>query len=111
MSRSASITSCLTERSLKKAVCEAFLWIPLISFARVGNTVCWHHSWQGASVPCCRSRMAQSGIGGQAVSLPHSSTDCARPADIPSIQHLDKFILTLAKRLYQLSVAKPILYQ
>ena len=33
MSRSARITSWLTERSLKKAVCEASLWIPLISFA------------------------------------------------------------------------------
>ena len=34
MSRSASITSWLTERSLKKAMCEASLWIPLISFVR-----------------------------------------------------------------------------
>ena len=40
MSRSASITSGLTERSLKKAVCEAPLWIPLISFAaRVSTAV------------------------------------------------------------------------
>ena len=32
MSRSASITSWLTERSLKKALRVASLWIPLISF-------------------------------------------------------------------------------
>ena len=35
MSRSAGITPWLTERSLKKAVCEASrsMWIPLIGFA------------------------------------------------------------------------------
>ena len=40
MSRSASITSWLTERSVKKAVCEASLWTLLISFAaRVSTAV------------------------------------------------------------------------
>ena len=82
MSRSASITSWLTERSLKKAVCEASLWIPLTSFAARVRVLppCWHHSWQGDTVLCRRSCTVLCGTGGRAVSLPHSSIGCTGPA-------------------------------
>ena len=54
MSRSAKTMSWLTEGSLKKAVCEASLWIPLISFAaRASTAVILAPFWAGrrSSVP------------------------------------------------------------
>ena len=76
-SRSASITSWLTERSLKKAVCDASLLMPLISFAaRPALLSCWHNVWMAATIPSHRTCTAQCKTAGQAVLSPHSGAGC-----------------------------------